>query len=166
MNTIQRRTTSFTDPEMCYGSRNDSTEPTMDQSTSIDIDNIPNIPNRYDNLKNIRRELSFASLVSQQAQQALIQARSPAEIISSFYNDMSWDLLRSLALSIIAFYVGVHGPKSWVLPSMGGLTWRPIPYQVTAAGDVLLDLGLANAFIPKADVTFPCKCNSYVQNNS
>lgn len=32
---------------------------------------------------------------------------------------------------------------------------RPIPYQVTKAGDVLLDLTLANALVPKSDVVFP-----------
>ncbi len=42
---------------------------------------------------------------------------------------------------------------------MGGLTIRPIPYQVTMAGDVLLDLGLANELIPKSEVTFPCEYN-------
>ena len=41
------------------------------------------------------------------------------------------------------------------MPLIGGLTIRPIPYQTTAAGDVLIDLTLANDIIPKSDVTFP-----------
>jgi len=45
----------------------------------------------------------------------------------------------------------------FVLPLIGGLTVRPIPYQVTAAGDVMLDLALANDLIPKSEVTFPCE---------
>lgn len=152
MNIIQRRASSFTNPEMCYGSRSDSTE--MNPSVAIDVDSPINA---YDNAKSMHRDASFASLVSEQAQQTLIQARTPSEIVSSFYNDMSWSLVRSLGVSILTFLVGVHGPKAWVLPLMGGLTWRPIPYQITAAGDVLLDLQLANELIPKADVTFPCE---------
>lgn len=78
--------------------------------------------------------------------------------MASFYDDMSWSLLSSFVISLLAFFTGVHGPKAWVLPLMGGLTWRPIPYQITGAGDVLLNLELANELIPKADVTFPCEC--------
>lgn len=88
----------------------------------------------------------------------LIQTRTPGEIVASFYSDMSWSLFGTFAISLLSFFAGVHGPKAWVLPLMGGLTWRPIPYQVTGAGDVLLNLELANELIPKADVTFPCEC--------
>jgi len=56
---------------------------------------------------------------------------------------------------MICFLFGVYGPKRFILPAMGGLTIRPIPYQMTAAGDVLLDLNLANDLVPKTDVTFP-----------
>jgi hypothetical protein len=161
---IQRRTSSFPNPpEMCYGSRSDSSNTDTEIMNSVAIDVGDNTPNNtllspaYDNAKNIHRDSSFASLVSEQAQQTLIQARTPAEIAASFYHDMSWNLFRGLGVSILTFLVGVHGPKAWVLPLMGGLTLRPIPYQVTAAGDVLLDLQLANDLIPKTDVTFPCE---------
>lgn len=148
---------------MSYGSQIDP----VDHSTAINIG--PSINrtgsalscNEYDNSKNIRRDSSFASLVSEQAQQTLIRARSPHEILSSFHQDMSWALSRGFVASIVAFLVGVHGPKAWFLPLMGGLTMRPIPYQMTNAGDVLLDLGLANELIPKSEVTFPCEFQSF-----
>jgi len=56
---------------------------------------------------------------------------------------------------VACFWFGVHGPKKLILPLMGGLTMRPIPYQMTEAGDVLLDLTLANEMVPKDQVTFP-----------
>ncbi|KAL7427706.1 hypothetical protein ACHAXH_001683 [Discostella pseudostelligera] len=98
----------------------------------------------YNNCKQLRRGSSLYE-----------QARSPREIISSICNDFSWSLLRDLILSIACFLFGVHGPKIFILPLIGGLTVRPIPYQVTAAGDVMLDLAFANDLIPKSDVTFP-----------
>jgi hypothetical protein len=100
----------------------------------------------YNNCKQLRRGSSLYE-----------QARSPREIISSICNDFSWSLLRDLILSIACFLFGVHGPKIFILPLIGGLTVRPIPYQVTAAGDVMLDLAFANDLIPKSDVTFPCE---------
>ena len=39
---------------------------------------------------------------------------------------------------------------------------RPIPYQVTAAGDVILDFALANDMIPKSEVTFRCELHKIV----
>ncbi|KAL7487600.1 hypothetical protein ACHAW6_013183 [Cyclotella cf. meneghiniana] len=154
---IIQRHSSSSFSKMSYGSQIDP----VDHSTAINIG--PSINrtgsalscNEYDNSKNIRRDSSFASLVSEQAQQTLIRARSPHEILSSFHQDMSWALSRGFVASIVAFLVGVHGPKAWFLPLMGGLTMRPIPYQMTNAGDVLLDLGLANELIPKSEVTFP-----------
>ena len=86
----------------------------------------------YNNCKQLRRGSSLYE-----------QARSPREIISSICNDFSWSLLRDLILSIACFLFGVHGPKIFILPLIGGLTVRPIPYQVTAAGDVMLDLAFA-----------------------
>ena len=102
--------------------------------------------NDYDNSKQLRRDSSLYE-----------QAHSPAEIISSIYNDFTWSLARDLIISVACYLFGVHGPKEYILPLIGGLTMRPIPYQVTAAGDVLLDLTLANDMIPKSDVTFPCE---------
>ena len=99
----------------------------------------------YDNSKQLRRE--YSSLYE--------QARSPSEIISSVYNDFTWSLARDMILSVLCFLFGVHGPKAFILPMIGGLTMRPIPYQTTAAGDVLIDLTLANEMIHKSDVTFP-----------
>ena len=155
-----RRISSFSNMSfLSYGSQH--VNPLEPPSTAVDInENVSGTftSNQYDNSKNIRRESSFASLVSEQAQQTLIRVRSPREIVSSFYNDMSWVLFRGFGVSIVTFFVGCAGPKLWVLPLMGGLTMRPIPYQMTNAGDVLLDLELANELIPKADVTFPCKC--------
>ena len=100
----------------------------------------------YNNNKQLRRDSSLYE-----------QARSPREIISSIRYDISWTLGRDFILSVACFLFGVHGPKELVLPLIGGLTMRPIPYQITAAGDVLLDLNLANDLIPKTDVTFPCE---------
>jgi hypothetical protein len=163
MNSIIQRHSSSSFSKMSYGSQIDP----VDHSTAINIVASINRTgsalscNEYDNSKNTRRDSSFASLVSEQAQQTLIRARSPHEILSSLHHDMSWALLRGFAASIVAFLVGVHGPKAWFLPLMGGLTMRPIPYQMTNAGDVLLDLGLANELIPKSEVTFPCECQSF-----
>jgi len=98
----------------------------------------------YGNSKQLRR---YSSLYE--------QAVSPVEVLSSIYNDFTFSLARDVLLSVVFFIFGVHGPKKFILPLMGGLTMRPIPYQVTAAGDVLLDLTLANDIIPKSDVTFP-----------
>ncbi|KAL9190617.1 hypothetical protein ACHAXT_000323 [Thalassiosira profunda] len=97
----------------------------------------------YDNMKQLRRDSSLFD-----------DARSPSEIASSIYNDFSWTLARDLVISVACFLFGVHGPKPLILPLIGGLTMRPIPYQVTAAGDVLLDLTLANDMVPKPDATF------------
>lgn len=72
------------------------------------------------------------------------QARSPAEVISSIRNDFTWSLARDAILSTLWLIFGVWGSGKLILPLMGGMTIRPIPYQVTAAGDVLLDLALAN----------------------
>ena len=159
MNITQRRISSMNNSEISYQSPSDSSE--MDPSITINVgdNNESNsvLSSNYDNSKRVRRDSSFASLVSEQAHQTLIRARTPAEIVSSVYNDMSWSILRGFGISFLTFFVGVHGPKAWVLPLMGGLTWRPIPYQITNNGDVLLDLGLANELIPKSDVTFPCK---------
>jgi len=67
------------------------------------------------------------------------------------------DLVINLVISLACFYFGVHGPKRFILPLIGGLTMRPIPYQTTQAGDILLDLTLSNEFIEKSDVTFTCE---------
>lgn len=105
----------------------------------------PPASNNYNNSKKLRRDAS--SLYE--------QARSPAEVILSIYNDLTWSLTREIFFSVACFLFGVHAPKEFILPLMGGLTTRTIPYQVTAAGDVLIDLTLANDLVPKADATFP-----------
>ena len=107
---------------------------------------------RYDS-KQFRRESSSSSLY----EQAIIRARSPREILLSLYRDFSWELFRDGVLSLVCFVAGYYGPKKVVLPLMGGVNQRPIPYQITKAGDVLLDLTLANDLVPKSDVTFPCE---------
>ncbi|KAL7546656.1 hypothetical protein ACHAWF_009991 [Thalassiosira exigua] len=100
----------------------------------------------YDNSKQLRRsDSSFYE-----------QARSLSEICASIRNDFTWALARDFVLSLLCFLFGVRGPKAFILPLMGGLTIRPIPYQVSSAGDVLLDLTLANEFIPKTVATFTC----------
>lgn len=100
-----------------------------------------------DNSKQLRRD---SSLCEQ-------HPRSPVEIMSSIYNDITWSFSRDLMLCWLFYLFGVHGPKKFLLPLMGGLTIRPIPYQVTAAGDVLIDLTLANDLVPKSDAIFYCK---------
>ena len=104
----------------------------------------------YNNCKQLRRESSLYD-----------QARSPQEIISSIYNDFSWSLGRDLILTFACFLFGVYGPKTMILPLIGGLTMRQIPYQVTAAGDVIVDLALANELIPKSEVTFRCELQTF-----
>ena len=115
------------------------TFPMMQSSSSIESST------EYDNSKQLRRE--YSSLYE--------QARSPSEIVSSIYNDFTVPIARDLILSVCCFLFGVHGPKAFILPAIGGLTMRPIPYQTTAAGDVLIDLTLANEMIHKSEVTFP-----------
>ena len=104
-------------------------------------------PSNYDNSKQLRRESSVY-------EQALTKARSPAEIISSFYSDCSWALARDFVVSFVVFFFGSYVPKNIILP-FTGVNHRPIPYQLTQAGDVLLDLTLANELVPKSDVVFP-----------
>lgn len=105
----------------------------------------------YNNCKQLRRDSSLYE-----------QARSPREIISSICNDFSWSLVRDVILSFACCCFGVYGPKTFILPLIGGLTMRPIPYQVTAAGDVILDFALANDMIPKSEVTFRCELHKIV----
>ncbi|EJK65534.1 hypothetical protein THAOC_13589 [Thalassiosira oceanica] len=96
----------------------------------------------YDNSKNLRHGESLLDM-----------AKTPSEIVQSL-RDVSWALVRDLLISFACFYFGVHGPKQYILPMIGGLTMRPIPYQTTKAGDILLDLTLSNEFIEKNHVTF------------
>jgi membrane-associated phospholipid phosphatase len=103
----------------------------------------------YDNSKQLRRDSSYSSLYDK----AFVQARSPSEIISSFYENMTLKLVMEAVVSVVFFFVGCYGPK--VFQYNGFLTIRPIPYQVTQAGDVLIDLTLANELIPKSEATFP-----------
>lgn len=152
-----RRTTSMSS----YGSNKSDNDQSAAPISSIGSQHIAMSSKQaqeYDNSKHVRGDSSSSSFYYEH-QSLIISARSPQEIISSFYSDCSWGLLRDLVVSVICFLFGVHGPKKIVLPLMGGLTIRPIPYQVTMAGDVLLDLGLANELIPKSEVTFPCEYN-------
>jgi hypothetical protein len=66
---------------------------------------------------------------------------------------MVWDF----TLSLMCSQFGVRRPTAFVLPLMGGMTMRDIPFQVTKAGDVVLDLALLNKYVPREDVTFPCE---------
>ena len=100
----------------------------------------------YDNSKNLRHGESLFDM-----------AKTPGEISQSVRSDVSLALVRDLLISLACFYFGVHGPKRYILPMIGGLTMRPIPYQTTQAGDVLLDLTLSNEFIEKDHVTFTCE---------
>ena len=103
----------------------------------------------YNNSK-LRRESSFSSLYDQ----VFVKARSPSEIMSSFYEEgMPLKLVIEAILSILFFFFGCYAPK--VFQYNGYLNIRPIPYQVTQAGDVLLDLTLSNELIPKSEATFP-----------
>ena len=103
----------------------------------------------YDNSKQVRKVSSYSSLYDK----AFVQARSPAEIISSFYENMSFKLAIEATVSVLFFFFGCYAPK--VFQYNGFLNIRPIPYQVTQAGDVIIDLTLANELVPKSDATFP-----------
>ena len=81
------------------------------------------------------------------------QARSPKAILSSIYNDFSLHLLRDLSICYSVFYFGVHYAKYYMRIN-GYQNFRPIPHQVTKAGDILLDLSLTNELIDKPDQTF------------
>ncbi len=105
----------------------------------------------YDNSKQIRRMES-----SSMYEQALTKSRSPTEIISSFYKDSSWPLIKECIVSLVVFFIGSYVPKNVMLP-ITGVNQRPIPYQLTQAGDVMLDLTLANEMVSSVDVVFPCK---------
>ncbi|KAL7544071.1 hypothetical protein ACHAXR_013575 [Thalassiosira sp. AJA248-18] len=128
---------------MSIGSSTNLTISIGNEKMASDHGTFPSSAFDDDNSKQLRRESSLYE-----------QFRSPSEILSSIYNDITWPLARDLILSIVCFHFGVHGPKKFILPLIG-LTMRPIPYQVTAVGDVLLDLTLANEIVGKSDVTFP-----------
>ena len=77
---------------------------------------------------------------------------------------MTHALLRDFIASILCFLFGTHGPTTIILPYLfnstddAGIaipTMRKVPYQITKAGDVVLDLSLANDYIAKEDATFP-----------
>ena len=114
--------------------------------TISDAEDTPLTNSPYDNSKTLRRDSSSF----------YEQARSPSEIISSIYNDFTWPLARDLVLSVALFILGING-KMVVHNFIINLNMRPIPYQTTAVGDVLIDLTLANDMIPKTDVTFNCE---------
>ena len=115
--------------------------------TISDAEDTPLTNSTYDNSKTLRRDLSSSFYE---------QARSPSEILSSIYNDFTWPLARDLVLSVGLFILGING-KMIVHNFIIDLNVRPIPYQTTAVGDVLIDLTLGNDMIPKTDVTFNCE---------
>ena len=96
----------------------------------------------YENNKQLRPSLSFYQ-----------QARSPQAILTSMYNDFSLHLARDLVLCYAYWYLATYTAKAY-LESSGALNIRPIPYQTTKAGDVLLDLQLANDLVRKPDQIF------------
>ena len=87
------------------------------------------------------------------------QIRYPGEVLTSMHRDVNPMMVRDFVFALICFQFGMRGPTMFVLPLMmgGGMTLRPIPFQVTMAGDVLLDLTLSNVYVSKSDVTFPCE---------
>ena len=110
----------------------------------------------YDNSKQLRRDSSFSSL---KEDKAYVQARTPSEIISSFsIENVTLKLVIEVIASIICIFVGCYLPK--VFQYNGFLIIRPIPYQVTQAGDVLIDFTLANELIPKSEAQ-PSRVLSY-----
>jgi membrane-associated phospholipid phosphatase len=117
-------------------------------SFSIEGGNAASNFNAYDNSKQLRRESSYASLYDH----VFVQARSPREIISSFHEDLTLQLATEAFVSFLFFLVGCYMPK--VFQHNSFLTIRPIPYQVTQAGDVIQDLTLANELVAKSDATF------------
>ena len=112
----------------------------------------------YDNSKKQRprgRYLVESSSISSSSYS--VHVRSPREVLTSMYNDVTMTMLLEFFASVSCFEFGVRGPTLFVLPLMGGMTMRDVPYQTTAAGDVLLDLSLTNEYVPKSDVAFPCE---------
>lgn len=85
--------------------------------------------------------------------------RYPGEVLSSMSRDVTTIMVRDFVFALFCFQFGMRGPTMFVLPLImgGSMTMRPIPFQVTRAGDVLLDLTLSNEYVPKSDVTFPCE---------
>ena len=102
----------------------------------------------YDNSKRPRSGLWFGGDI-----------RYPGEVLSSMSRDVTTIMVRDFVFALFCFQFGMRGPTMFVLPLImgGSMTMRPIPFQVTRAGDVLLDLTLSNEYVPKSDVTFPCE---------
>jgi hypothetical protein len=63
--------------------------------------------------------------------------------------------VRDFILSLIVLFTGVYIPK-FFLPSQEELQARPIPFQKTAAGDVILDFELNKPMVDPP--TIPCEC--------
>jgi hypothetical protein len=61
-----------------------------------------------------------------------------------------------VAISLVVFWVGWRVPKS-IMDRDDSLVHRPAPYQVTAAGDVLLDFALNEPLVdpPTISCTYP-----------
>jgi hypothetical protein len=100
-----------------------------------------------------------AFVLDQRRHNRAIVILSPREVLSSIHNDMTTRMIVEFVLCLAIFQFGLRGPSLVVLPMfMGGMmTMRNIPYQLTMAGDVLLDLTLNNEYLPKTDVIFPCE---------
>ncbi|KAL3822606.1 hypothetical protein ACHAXA_006391 [Cyclostephanos tholiformis] len=98
-----------------------------------------------------------AFVLDQRRHNRAIVILSPREVLSSIHNDMTTRMIVEFVLCLAIFQFGLRGPSLVVLPMfMGGMmTMRNIPYQLTMAGDVLLDLTLNNEYLPKTDVIFP-----------
>lgn len=61
-------------------------------------------------------------------------------------------LVREMLFCICWCYFGWYSSQIIYLPLLGGVNERPIPYQQTKSGDIILDLGLTN---PVGTTTFP-----------
>lgn len=111
----------------------------MSSSSSLSLNNA--LPPDHD-----RRQRSFV-------------VSSPRDVLWSMYNDVTARIVIEFVLSLGMFHFGTRGPTSVVLPMLmdGTMTMRDVPYQLTKAGDVLLDLALNNEYVPKSDVIFPCE---------
>ena len=75
-----------------------------------------------------------------------------SQSISPYY--ISSDLI----LSFTMFVMGWYGPKYVFVPLLlvGGITQRPIPYQLTSTGNVILDFSLNYPLVPLDKVLISC----------
>lgn len=93
----------------------------------------------------------------------LLSRQASVEISSSSASSSSpYCVSRELLASFGMFFMGWYGPKYVFVPVLlGGITQRPIPFQLTSTGDVILDFNLSYPFVPSDKVIISCKYRLY-----